>query len=366
MSGDFGEAMGKVGSFVGGAAIGVATGGVALAGRRVLGAAGARLASNESLKTSRLGRNLVSAGRVMESSTYDLKNTKVAQFGLKKAGFNPNEYVNTTVKTGYKDVKSGQIKARKEYLDSMKLSENSKEVSSLNEKKEASDKAKENYNDSYKKWKEYSDISRKRALTAQEATDFALAETEMTDKRDKMKTAASDSKAAKEEVEKTNAKIIGGIVKNIDTSQERLDAASADRKNAHKNDWTAGLSQAATYVGVSAKQAKDIITGSVSGRQASVADFRNQYKKAYNASGQNKPPAPTPANPNPTAPTPNYPFPKTPPTTINPTPQAPAPATPQPAVPPTVTQPTYTQTTTTTPQPAPTPTPPTPTTPPTP
>ncbi len=126
MSGEFGDAMGKLGSFVGGAAIGVATGGAALAGRRVLGGLGTRIANSENLKKSALGRGAINIGRRMETATYDLKNTKAAQFGLNKAGYKPNEYFNTTVKSGYKDQKETQKKQRDEYLNSMKLSDKSK------------------------------------------------------------------------------------------------------------------------------------------------------------------------------------------------------------------------------------------------
>lgn len=82
MSGEFGEAMGKVGSFVGGAAIGVATGGAALLGRKTIGAAAAMAADSESFKNlaskSRVGQALWQGTKSISNSNFDARNIKIA------------------------------------------------------------------------------------------------------------------------------------------------------------------------------------------------------------------------------------------------------------------------------------------------
>ncbi|MBP7831873.1 MAG: hypothetical protein KA028_02555 [Candidatus Pacebacteria bacterium] len=320
-SGEFGGAMSKVGSFVGGAAIGVATGGAALVGRRALGGLGARMAANENWKKTALGRKGLAIGKRMETATYDLKNTKASQFAMSQAGFNPNKFVNTTVKDGYKTQKDKQVKERKEYLDRMKLGEGSDEVTAHNEAKETHDKKKESYNDSFKKWKEIKDINEdiKKSggtLTQDQIDEQAEANADMIKKKKEVATAAADSENAKKAVELGNAAIIGSIVKNTATDKERLDdstrQANAEYANATNffGKAAAKVKQAARYTDITGTQVKDIVTGSVSGRQASVQDFRKQYKKAYDAG--NKPAKPTPGAPTPPPPAPpGYPYPKT-------------------------------------------------------
>ena len=114
-SGDFGAAMGKVGSFVGGAAIGVATGGAALALRKTVGAGASRLAESSRFKNfasnSRVGAYMRSKTADIGNATFDARNVKVAGKTLESA---TGMGVGKVSSKGYiKDQKDKAIKQRK-------------------------------------------------------------------------------------------------------------------------------------------------------------------------------------------------------------------------------------------------------------
>lgn len=305
MSGDFGQAMGKVGSFVGGAALGVATGGAALAGRRVLGGAGSMLAKNEALKKTRIGRNAVAIGRKMETATYDFKNTKLAQYGAKEAGFDLNTTkkfgLDTNVKTGYKEFKDNQAKKMEEYKESMKLGKDSEQVIAVDKVKKELDDKKESKDKTYQEQKEAKRALEivERQFLAGKATQQQVdeAKKKVQDKEDAFKKSSdefdqknTEHKAAKKDVAAENAKILGSIIQSKDGSiGESWDQIGKKKTIVGKTGAFLGATADTVFKPLGAL--KKELTGSVSGHTEKIQEFREELKKLQKASA----PATTPS-----------------------------------------------------------------------
>lgn len=291
-SGDFGSALGKVGSFVGGAAVGLATGGAALAGRRVLGGLGSKMA--ETSTETRFGRNVAMIGRRMESGTYDLKNTKLGQYGIKSAGYD-SKYTTgaTTVKTGYKDYKEAQTKKREEYKESMLLGKDSKEVKAVEEAKEKEDKSKEGLESAAKAKREAQNeydtmIKRKKenpssVLELEEKriiSDLEEATKKHKEVKEKHELVSEEHKKAKATVKEKNSKITDSIAGNIDRDgqiEKNYDKLESEKSYVKKAGAIAGI--ATGTVGKIYKDSKDVISGSISGRDKTVEELRKKAKK---------------------------------------------------------------------------------------
>jgi hypothetical protein len=111
-AGDFGKKvtgfMNKTAGFVGGAALGVATGGVALAGRNILGRVGARVAGSGALQNASarggirgwLADRTMQVGSGMSRATYDARNTTAARNFQRATGTNLNGGINRLFGTG--------------------------------------------------------------------------------------------------------------------------------------------------------------------------------------------------------------------------------------------------------------------------
>ncbi|MBP6926292.1 MAG: hypothetical protein KBB70_01170 [Candidatus Pacebacteria bacterium] len=109
MAGDFGGMMSKAGNFVGGAALGLATGGTALLARKTIGAGAAKIAESRWAKNaaskSWAGEKLLKGTRSIGSSSFDARNVKIA--GKDLGGV-------TGFKVGKSDSK-GYIKDKEDY-----------------------------------------------------------------------------------------------------------------------------------------------------------------------------------------------------------------------------------------------------------
>lgn len=101
--------------FIGGSALGVATGGTALIGRNVVGRLGARISQSNRLQNmssrggiqGRVADRLLRTGSTLSRKTYDFRNTKTGQDLSKKMGVNlSNSFVNT-VGLGTKQTEGG-------------------------------------------------------------------------------------------------------------------------------------------------------------------------------------------------------------------------------------------------------------------
>ncbi len=102
-------------SMVAGAALGVATGGAALAGRNVVGRLGARLENSETLQgASAKGGILgwaadktISRGSALSKNTFDLRNTEAGKNIQKRTGINLNNKLTSFVGAGTKNTDGG-------------------------------------------------------------------------------------------------------------------------------------------------------------------------------------------------------------------------------------------------------------------
>jgi hypothetical protein len=123
MSGMVAEYAGKVGSFVGGAAVGIATGGAAMALRGTVGRAGSALSNNEKLREMEtqggikgaFARSTLSMSRGAATSSFDARNTKAGEAAAKQTGFDFNK--NILVPTKQTGKERGWEKVRKDQID---------------------------------------------------------------------------------------------------------------------------------------------------------------------------------------------------------------------------------------------------------
>lgn len=105
----------KAAGFVGGAALGVATGGAALAGRNILGRAGSRIAESQTLQNaassgrwySRLADRTMRVGTGMSTSTYDARNTSAGRRLQQESGINLDNGLVRAVGTGTNRTQGG-------------------------------------------------------------------------------------------------------------------------------------------------------------------------------------------------------------------------------------------------------------------
>lgn len=139
-AGDFGKgvqnAFQKATGFVGGAALGVATGGVALAGRNVLGRVGTKIADSQGLRDAMskggirgwLAEKTLKMGGGMSTATYDARNTTAAKKFQAQAGVNlDNKLVRMTgtgtdkTQGGYKEAVNRNEKVLNERAERFQL-----------------------------------------------------------------------------------------------------------------------------------------------------------------------------------------------------------------------------------------------------
>ncbi len=137
-AGDFGSALGKVGSFVGGAAVGLATGGVAMAGRKIIGGTlgGAAISGGDKMASSTrtglrgnaeryLGRQLLYGGEKVQKASFDVRNTKIGEKAASEAGYNTNQTLGlkkfAKQEGGYKKIMEEQTKKEVEKAKSYEL-----------------------------------------------------------------------------------------------------------------------------------------------------------------------------------------------------------------------------------------------------
>ncbi len=125
LSGDIGAASLSVMNKVGGAAVGVATGGVAYAGRRVIGAGAARLAESGALKDAAsetgvrgfLARRALNTSVAASNASYDARNISVAG---KSFASETGWKVGAVKSGGFIKDKSAQAAKDKAYADSLR------------------------------------------------------------------------------------------------------------------------------------------------------------------------------------------------------------------------------------------------------
>jgi hypothetical protein len=127
MAGDFGGMMSKAGNFVGGAALGLATGGTALLARKTIGAGAMKLAESEKFKNyaskSRIGQKLWQGTKSISNSSFDARNVKIMGKDLASTGLG----VGKVKSEGY--IKDAQKKAKeqKKTADTFDASEKERE-----------------------------------------------------------------------------------------------------------------------------------------------------------------------------------------------------------------------------------------------
>lgn len=120
MAGDFGGMMSKVGGFVGGTALGLATGGTAFLARKSIGAGAARLAESERFKNfaskNYAGRKLLTGTRNLSNASFDARNIKINGKDLQGAtGFQ----VGKVTSKGYLDDKKSLKTEQKKFAESL-------------------------------------------------------------------------------------------------------------------------------------------------------------------------------------------------------------------------------------------------------
>ncbi len=118
-SGEIGHGLTKAGNMMGGLAVGAITGGAAMLGRGTIGALGNKLANSESLKdvASRggargyLARQQLKLGKYVATSSFDLRNARVAGQGMGDIGFQELGKAKTG---GYVKMREDQIRKRQQ------------------------------------------------------------------------------------------------------------------------------------------------------------------------------------------------------------------------------------------------------------
>jgi hypothetical protein len=96
MSGEIGGGMSKLASFAGGAAVGLASGGLAFAGRNVIGRGALKMANDDDLKkralenkglSGKFARMQLSAANTLSKSSFDARNTGALKMAAKQGGY---------------------------------------------------------------------------------------------------------------------------------------------------------------------------------------------------------------------------------------------------------------------------------------
>jgi len=138
MSGQFGEALSKAGSAVGGMALGAATGGAALALKHTVGRGGSRIGNSETAKKMAssknkfvrfLGNKTMDAGKSIGKNSFDLRNTKVGGHIEKGLGTN----LGKTKTGGFEGYQSGKVRKQQQRAKELEVGENSEENKKLRE-----------------------------------------------------------------------------------------------------------------------------------------------------------------------------------------------------------------------------------------
>jgi hypothetical protein len=134
-----------VGGFVGGAALGVAAGAVAIGGKAVVGQAGSamanskwanRLATSDTKFGRFIGRKAQDVGEKAGKSSFDVRGTKLGQFGAQKAGLN-SKMVGKPKEGGFEGVKKRRDEkreARKTQLEDRATKGNKKAIAEAESK----------------------------------------------------------------------------------------------------------------------------------------------------------------------------------------------------------------------------------------
>ena len=108
MSGEAGEIISKAGSTISGAALGLATGGAAMAMRGTIGRMGSKMASSKKWSDMEekggfqgfVGRNMRNVGLNLGSKSFDIRNTKIGEGAAKQLGV--SETIKSTMSSGSK------------------------------------------------------------------------------------------------------------------------------------------------------------------------------------------------------------------------------------------------------------------------
>jgi hypothetical protein len=144
----FGE---KITGFATGAALGVATGGTALAGRNIVGRLGSRIAESETLKNasasgkwySKLADSTIGTGSALSKSTFDARNTKAVKNLQSKSGLNFDNSLVRLTGTGINKTDGGFKGA---------ISRNEKDLNDRAERFQLKGIAAKNQDDKAKSW----------------------------------------------------------------------------------------------------------------------------------------------------------------------------------------------------------------------
>lgn len=133
MSGSFGEFAAKVGASVGGATLGLAAGGAAMAMRGTLGNLGSKIGESNWAQThGRLGRMVGDAGKWTAGKTFDARNTKLGAEAGKSMGVDMGK----AKEGGYTKHQEEVTAKRRERAESLKLKDHSEEVQELHKTEE--------------------------------------------------------------------------------------------------------------------------------------------------------------------------------------------------------------------------------------
>lgn len=124
MSGEAGEIISKAGSTISGAALGLATGGAAMAMRGTIGRMGSKMASSKKWSDMEekggfqgfVGRNMRNVGLNLGSKSFDIRNTKIGEGAAKQLGVSGT--IKSTMSSGSKP-KVGIIGNREEKIKRM-------------------------------------------------------------------------------------------------------------------------------------------------------------------------------------------------------------------------------------------------------
>jgi len=155
LSGDIGKALGGIGSQIAGVALGVLTGGGAMLARGTIGKAASRMANSEKVKERAnkggvrgfIGKQQLKAGESLGKSSFDARNTKIAQKAGKGLGVDLNSKVmglGVTAKTGGYDAWTAE-KVKKQMADAKRM--------------EMSESAASRQDEKAKKWKKDKEVS---------------------------------------------------------------------------------------------------------------------------------------------------------------------------------------------------------------
>ncbi len=115
-----GEALGKVGGFAGGVALGAATGGVGLLARKSIGGLAVKARDSAWVQKNQDtagGRFAHSISNSLAKSSFDLRNTSVAQRGASKLGIN----MGMGSKMNYEDMQKAKLQKAREVGERIKL-----------------------------------------------------------------------------------------------------------------------------------------------------------------------------------------------------------------------------------------------------